>query len=146
MINYRLNFICVKSGQCKFTGASTNVGFCASLYLPVPRPRRLNRCAPESDCAFSLGTNKQTKRTICSFENDAPIHSSLDMECFYAQSNRVCSYCPDSPCLMIPMCSEQLVTRSGSTSLVWISSRLYKYVLHTYGRSFVELNYFVSSS
>lgn len=49
----------------------------------IPRPRRLNRCAPEPRRAFSLRTYDQTKRTTCSFENDASIHSSFVVEFFY---------------------------------------------------------------
>lgn len=55
----------------------------------IPRPRRgrgrgrLYRCAPETSIAFSLRTYNQTKRTTCSFENDAPIHSSFAEEFFY---------------------------------------------------------------
>lgn len=49
----------------------------------IPRPRRLNRCAPETRRAFSLRTYNQTKRTTCSFENDASIHSSFAVEFFY---------------------------------------------------------------
>lgn len=54
---------------CNFTLNSQgerDEGF-AHLYLPavIPRPRRLNRCAPESKRAFSLSTqHTQSNKTF----------------------------------------------------------------------------------